>query len=143
MIWRPGLVVLAIICAAGCKSEMPFTYNDAAPAVAALTQGLSAALTNGNAPTDSAYIVPSSVDTDFALNGYVDSPYTVNGGLTEVTGTSVLNGTILFSGGPVAQIALVNVVESPPSGTYLITFSGSGLVYTYDLAAQTFILNGY
>jgi hypothetical protein len=142
-ICRAGLIVLVVAAAAGCKSEVPFTYNDAAPAVAALAQGMSTALTNGNAPADSAYAVPSSVDTAFDFSSYLDTPYTLNGGFTEVTATSVLNGTILFSGGPVSQIVLNNVVQSPPSGTYLITFSSNGAVYTYDLAAQTFILNGY
>jgi len=81
----------------------------------------------------------SSLDTIFVFTGYVNS-YTLNGSLTEVTPSSTINGAVAFASGSVAQIVCNNVVESPPSGTYRITFSGGGLTYVYDLATRSFVL---
>ena len=73
-----------------------------------------------------------------ASGSYVTAPYTLTGSLVEVTGVSI-NGTVNFTGGVVTQIAYNNVVASPPSGTYQITFTG-GAVYIYNLATGTFTL---
>lgn len=69
----------------------------------------------------------------------ITSPYTLTGSLVEVTGVSI-NGTVNFTGGTVTQITYNNVVGSPPSGSYQITFVG-GVVYTYNLATGTFTLS--
>jgi len=125
-----------------CGSNSAYTYNDAAPAISALSQSMATATTNGDVPADPAYTIVSGVDTTFVFTSYFNSPYTLNGSLTEVTASSTINGTINFTGGSVTQIVYTNVVESPPSGTYQITFSGQGLVYVHNLATQTFTLRG-
>jgi hypothetical protein len=147
-----GTVVLALTtlvpsCAAATSSSSSttsHTNDDAGPAVSAISAGI---LQAAIAPiTNVAYVTGSGTVTYhfiayYSYSGsYVTVPYTLTGTHTEVTGPGAsLNGAVNFTGGTVIQMAYNNVVGSPPSGTYQITFSG-GAVYTYNLATGTFIL---
>jgi hypothetical protein len=145
-----GVIALVLICfltacsAASYSPSTTYTYGNASSAVLALNAGM---LQASISPiTKVCYATPGTGNVTFTFIGYyeatgsyITAPYTLTGSLVEVTGVSI-NGTVNFTGGTVTQITYNNVVASPPSGTYQITFVG-GLVYIYNLATGTFTLS--
>ena len=136
------MVVLTACSAASLSSNTTYTFGNASPAVLALDAGILQASTSaipgvcfetGSLPTITFHFAGY-----YSASGFVTTPYTLTGSLVEVTSVSI-NGTVNFTGGVVTQIAYNNVVASPPSGTYQITFTG-GAVYIYNLATGTFTL---
>ena len=145
MLRRNTLLALALVAAfallAGCadaasnNAATSHTFADAGTSMSVYSKGLQDAVMNTTG-SGSAYV---SYSTDYSVITYTFSNYsadgiTINGTLTSTS--SVISGTLNFTGGDVKQIQYNNITGT--SGTLVIKFT-DGSNWTYNYANQGFV----